>query len=95
VIIGDFHIIGVAITPHEADPVLIVNPDTELPLALTLECFQPVPGQNSKVVCPARCVNHSELLKRKAGAVLKAPALSGRIDPFGFAIAEGLDQTRL
>ncbi len=48
-IVGDFDLVCVAVAPHEADPVLIVDPDAVLPCALTLKRLQAITGKKSKI----------------------------------------------
>jgi hypothetical protein len=48
-IIGDFSLECVAVTPYEADPILIVDPDTMLPCAVPLERFKAISGKKSKI----------------------------------------------
>jgi hypothetical protein len=43
VIVNDFNILSVRGLPYEADPPLIIDPNTVLPGAITLERLQPVP----------------------------------------------------
>jgi hypothetical protein len=45
-----FNVIGVSVFPTKADPPLIVDPDTVLPFAVSLQGFQPVPRRNAKVL---------------------------------------------
>jgi hypothetical protein len=48
-IIGDFHLESVALTPYEADPVLIVDPDAVLSCAVSFERFQAIAGEKGKI----------------------------------------------
>jgi len=48
-IIGYFNLECVAVTPYEACPVLIVDPDTVLSSAVTFERFQAIAGKKSKI----------------------------------------------
>ncbi len=38
--------------PHETDPPLIIDPDSELTLAASLERLQPIAGRNLQVIQP-------------------------------------------
>jgi hypothetical protein len=44
-VLRNFHIIGVAILPFEADPPLIVYMDAALPFFVSFEIFQSVAGR--------------------------------------------------
>jgi hypothetical protein len=48
-IIGDFNFECVAVTPYEADPVLIVDPDAVLSCAVTFEYFQVIAWEKSHI----------------------------------------------
>ncbi len=62
VIVDDFYIVGILVTPNEADTVLIVDADAVLAPAITLERFKSIARRNSKVVKLERCVENGELL---------------------------------
>ena len=47
-VVDDFHVVGVAIPPHEADAILIIDPDAVLALALAVQRFQPVSGRHTQ-----------------------------------------------
>jgi hypothetical protein len=49
VVIGDFNLKCVAVTPNEADPELIVDPDTMLSFAVALQCFQAISREKSQI----------------------------------------------
>jgi len=42
VVVSNFNIRGIAVTPYEADPPLIVDPDTVLPFSIALQHLQPI-----------------------------------------------------
>jgi hypothetical protein len=44
-----FNAISVSIFPAKADPPLIVDPDTMLPLSIALQGFEPVAGRDQEV----------------------------------------------
>lgn len=48
-IIGDLNVESVAVTPYEADPVLVVDPNAMLPFSVTFESFQAIAGKNRRV----------------------------------------------
>ena len=49
-VVGDFDFVGLAICPAEAKPVLVVDADAMLALAVSFKCLQPVPRRDPKVV---------------------------------------------
>jgi hypothetical protein len=46
VVVDDFNLVSVAVSPHEADPILIVDPDAVL--------APPVPGERLEVIARER-----------------------------------------
>jgi len=49
-VVDDFHVVGVALPPHEADAILIIDPDAVLALALAVQRFQPVSGRHTQII---------------------------------------------
>jgi len=47
--IGNLNFEGIAITPNEADTILVVDPDAMLSCAVTLERFQAIAGKNCQI----------------------------------------------
>jgi len=47
-IIGDFNLESVAVTPYEAYPELIVDPDTVLSFAVAPQWFHAISGKKAK-----------------------------------------------
>lgn len=88
-IVGDFHIQGVAVFPVKANPPLIVYPDAVLTLPIPGQLFQPIPRRNSQIGQSIGGVKHEELLQSRAVDVLRelfrAFALE---DPFGLWVFE-------
>jgi hypothetical protein len=48
-VIGNLNLEGIAITPYEADTVLVVDPDAMLSCTVTLERFQSIAGENRQI----------------------------------------------
>jgi hypothetical protein len=48
-VIGNLNLEGIAITPYEADSVLVVDPDAALSCPVTLERFQSIAGENRQI----------------------------------------------
>ena len=49
-VVDDFHIVGVAIPPNEADAILIIDSDAVLAFALAVQSLQPVSGRNIQII---------------------------------------------
>ena len=49
-VVYDFHIVGVAVPPNEADAILIIDTDAVLALALAMQSLQPVSGRNIQII---------------------------------------------
>jgi hypothetical protein len=60
-IIGDFNLECIAVTPYEADPELVVDPNAVLSGAVTLERFQAIAGKNRKIRKHGSGMNLDEL----------------------------------
>jgi hypothetical protein len=50
VVVGEFHVMSLAIAPHEADPPLVVDPDAVLTLPVTAERLQTVARHRTQLV---------------------------------------------
>jgi hypothetical protein len=48
-IIGDFNLERIAVSPDKAYPELVVNPDTVLSFAITFQWFQVVAGEKTHI----------------------------------------------
>ena len=86
--------------PSEADPVLLVDPDTVLPLSIPLQCLQMVAGGNSKVLDGVRIVEDEQLGSRPALQIRGAdfPRSLGVFAVehiLGTLVAEGQDHTSM
>jgi hypothetical protein len=94
VVVHDLDVVGVAASPSEADPPLVVDPDGVLTLPITAESFQPVPRRNPQIIQARRGVQHPELPQ---GHPLHVPTeASGRVSreqPLGVPITEALDHS--
>ena len=49
-VVDDFHIVGVAVPPHEADAILIIDSDAVLALTLTVQSLQPGSGGDIQII---------------------------------------------
>jgi hypothetical protein len=60
-IVHYFYVIGVVIMPDEANPELIVNPDTVLSRPVPLEGFQAITGRTPQILQIFRSIQDQEL----------------------------------
>jgi hypothetical protein len=49
-VIGDLYIMGIAISPREANAELIIDPNAVLPFPIVVQLFQSVAGRNSQIL---------------------------------------------
>jgi hypothetical protein len=91
-VVHDFNVRGAFIGPSEADAILIVDPDTVLPLAIAAKGLKAIAWWASEVQQLRGCVQHIELA---GGYSLKclptrwAPAVAE--EPFAIRVGEALD----
>jgi hypothetical protein len=64
VVVRDFDVGGVAVTPDEADAELVVHPNAMLTTAISFHGFQPVCGRSAKRVDRGGGVHHGKLTLR-------------------------------
>ena len=75
-IIGDFHLECVALSPDEADSILIVDPDAVLSCAIALKRFQAIAGEKSKIREHVRDVNLNEFSLNNVSKPIEALGIS-------------------
>jgi len=68
VVVDDLDSISAAITPDEADAVLIIDPDAVLTAAISVEGFEAVPGWDAQIV---ESCGHLKLKELASGHPLK------------------------
>jgi hypothetical protein len=78
VVVRHFNIVSIAVLPRETNSVLIIDPNTILSLAITLQNLQAVSSQYGKIGDSAGRIDHAKLLESRPGAALKSSALSAR-----------------
>jgi hypothetical protein len=61
-VVYDFHIVGVAVPPHEANAILIIDSDAVLALALAVQSLQPVSGRHTQIIQRHGGMQQEELL---------------------------------
>ena len=62
VVIDDFDVVGIAVFPAEADAPLLIDPDAELSVAASFECFQAVGGRNFQTLQNDGLADHRKLV---------------------------------
>jgi hypothetical protein len=82
VIIDNFDFVSVPLTPHKANPPLIVNTNTALALAIAFQPFEPIAGQCRKRWQIRRRVEHIQFPKRLS--------FDGSEPPHGFPAEKAL-----
>ncbi|HKD69922.1 MAG TPA: hypothetical protein VKB84_23995 [Candidatus Binataceae bacterium] len=61
---SDFDIFGIAVSPREADAVLIVNPNAVLAFPVAAQLFQPVARRNQEIGQSLRAIEGNQASKR-------------------------------
>ncbi len=93
-IIGNFHIEGMAITPHEADSPLVVDANRVLPFAITSQRFQMIAGRRSEDTQLGGSVELQQLAQSNALEGTEALAMPVVKKLLGFLRAEALNHTQ-
>jgi len=91
-VIDNRHIVGVAVTPSETDPPLVVDADAVLPGSIAAQFLEAVSGRDAKIVESLRRVDRDELAKHRPPQLGREPAnwLAGE-EAFGVPVAKALD----
>jgi len=85
-IIDDLNFERVAVTPYEADPILIVNPNAVLSRAVALKLLQAIPGKYRKIRKLSGGMNLDKLSLNDVRKPVKPPrksALKDQLSIFG------------
>jgi hypothetical protein len=91
-IVDDFTVVRIRAFPSEAHPPLVIHSNTVLPLSIAAKFLQPIARRHPQVVERFRRVDGDELTKHDAAEISREPPdRLSREQPFGIAIAEGLD----
>ncbi len=70
---------GITLLPHEADAMLIVDPDAMLAPAFAVQRLQPVPGRHAQIIQRHRGMQQEELLERPHSQIGGNPSASPRL----------------
>jgi len=64
VVVDDFHVRRTIVGPPEANPELVVDPDTVLSFPITLQRLQPIARRRSQELQGVRSIKHREFTRR-------------------------------
>jgi hypothetical protein len=78
-VVDDFNLVGVALPPYEADAILIIDPDTVLAFALSVQRLQPVSGRHAQIIQRHRSMQQEELLEGPDSQIGGNPSASPRL----------------
>jgi len=95
-VIGDLHIVRMALAPHEANAELIVDANAVLSLSVSLQSFQAISRQDGQVRQTPRTVYHEQLSQScSAQTEGRFPsALAGLPKSLRLGICEALDHRK-
>jgi hypothetical protein len=91
VVVHHLDLLGVAVLPHEADPILVVDPDAVLPTPIATESLEVVARERAQVVEPSRGVQLHQLALSDPGNTPKLPRRPTLEYGLGVSIPEGPD----
>jgi hypothetical protein len=91
VVVHNLDLLHFAVLPHEADPILVVDPDAVLPPSIAAKCLKVISRKRTQVVESLGCVKLRELALCNPSNALKPArraSLEQRID---VSVPEGPD----
>jgi hypothetical protein len=91
VIIRNLDLVGVSTFPDEANPVLVIDPDTVLAGAVSLQGLKPIAWEHSQVGQLPRGCQLFQLSLRHPRDALKPPCVSAVEQIPGFLATKGFD----
>jgi len=91
VIVHDFNVVSVAVSPHETETPLIVDPNAVLPRSVAMQCFQAIAGRSCQVAQFGGAIQLPKLSPCDPLDSLKAAARLSAVKSLGFRTAERLD----
>jgi hypothetical protein len=91
VIVHDFHVVSVTLSPHEAETPLLVDPNAVLPLSAAMQCFQAIAGRSCQIAQFGGAVQLPEFSPCDALDSLKAAARLPTLKSPSFSATERLD----
>src|SRR3990172_4863148 len=93
VVVRNFDLAGIAVSPFKADAPLVVDPNAVLALAVPSQPFEPVPRKRRQDLQTVGCVEQVELAKCGTLDRPKLPAGLPTEEPLGLRRAKGLDHS--
>jgi hypothetical protein len=78
-VVDDFHIVGIAVPPYEADAILIIDSDAVLTFALAVQSLQPVSRGNIQIIQRHRGMQQEKLLQCTHFQIGGNPSASPRL----------------
>ena len=90
-VVDHLDLLGVAVLPHETDPVLIVDPDAVLPTTVPSERLEVVARERAQVVEALRGVELDQLALSDPGNAAEPSRRIPMEEGFGISIPEGPD----
>jgi hypothetical protein len=78
-IVDDFNVVRVAFTPHEADAILIIDPDAVLALTLAAQSLQPISWRDIQIIQHHGGMQQEELLQCPHFQIGGNPSASPRL----------------
>ena len=94
-VVRDLHIVNVALRPAEADPVLIIDPDTVPTFPLALQYFQAVTRRRPQVIQASGGIEVHELPECEVRDLVPLPNWALLKDCLGIGIAECPDHASM
>jgi hypothetical protein len=91
VVVHHFDLLRVAVLPHEADPILVVDTDAALPSSVSNESLEVIARERAQIVQPVRRVQLHQLALSNPGEAPKAPGRLTLEERLGVSIPEGPD----
>jgi hypothetical protein len=87
-VISNLNLVGIRSSPHEPNPVLVVDPDALLPIAVALERFQLMAGNGGKIAQRYRGVEMVQFPLRNPRNRLEFAAEPALENVFSLLVAE-------
>jgi hypothetical protein len=92
VIVRNLNVVGIVVSPHEADAVSVVDANAVLACAVAAQDFKAISGWNQKIFQDRGSVKHLEFLQRRLSeACRNVPRVHFVPQPLGIGIPEALD----
>lgn len=89
VVVDDFYVVGVAVTPSETDTPLVVDPDAVLAFAIAFEGFEPIGRRYAQIVQHAGVPQHAQLAAcHRLDICRQAPGRHSAPDLFRFLVGK-------